>query len=115
VKAFAIDFSNPLVVSANRTATNPGSKFNGQGVIVIPNKHAVPNDGMNIHGIKERDLAHIDRKLWIVAQLVAAEPWEKRWLGRRFGEFQYTLTKKGPSFGYGIPLGLLSIHHDARE
>ena len=71
MEAFAIDLANPLVDSMRRAATDEASNFEGNGVVGIPNNHAVPHNRMNVHAVEERDLAHVDWQLRIVDLLIA--------------------------------------------
>lgn len=74
MKSFTINLAHKLVDAIWRTATEPAPSGQCDEMVIVPYYHAIPYNRMNIHGVEQGDLRHIERQLRIRIWLGAKEP-----------------------------------------
>jgi hypothetical protein len=72
MESFAIHLSHMLVDAVRVAATEPATNRKRHIEVVVPDNHAVSDDWVNIHGVEERDLAHVDRQLLVLVWFFGA-------------------------------------------
>ena len=63
MEALAVYASDVLVRPARRAAADPAADRQSQRMIVVPDPHAVPDHGMDVHAVEEGELRDVDGKL----------------------------------------------------
>lgn len=61
MEAFSPNLPDMHVDSVLGATTKPSAERQGERVIVVPDNHAVSNNRVYIHGVKEGDLGDINR------------------------------------------------------